>query len=94
MLTTLVEDAVCGAGLPERSTKRQVTRMVDAYRDAFLLRSSAANRRSVVDHIEDLADLLPDVPLRAELRSAVARLRAMEQPADDAPPAADQGATP
>ena len=54
--------------------------MVDAYRDAFLLRSSAANRRSVVDHIEDIADLLPDVPIRDELRTAVATLRKLEPP--------------
>ena len=71
--------------------------MVDAYRDAFLLRSSAANRRSVVDHIEDIADLLPGVPLCDELRAAVARLRELEQPeapADAAPATSDRGAAP
>jgi hypothetical protein len=51
------------------------TALVDAYDDAFRLRSSERERASVVDHLHDLADLLPaDHPLGPPLKDAFARL--------------------
>ncbi len=49
--------------------------MATTYLDAFRLRSSERERASVVDHLQNLAELLgADHPLRASLTDAVGRL--------------------
>jgi hypothetical protein len=51
--------------------------MIEAYRAAFRLRSSARERASVVDHLDDLAQLVPiDHPLAERLRVAAQGLAA------------------
>jgi hypothetical protein len=51
--------------------------MADLYVAAFRLRSSARERASVVDHLDDLAELVPpDHPLATILRDASDRLGA------------------
>jgi hypothetical protein len=52
-----------------------VGRMVRAYRGAFRLRSSPRERASVVEHLDDLAALVPsELPLHSELVSALSQL--------------------
>jgi beta-lactamase superfamily II metal-dependent hydrolase len=65
--------------------------MVDEYERAFEGRSTYSERGSVIDHLEDLADLLPaQDPRREALRSALARLRVWQEehvdPVDRATP--------
>ena len=63
MLTRLVEQEL--GGEPAEAT---VVDMVEAYQTAFRLRSSAFNRRSVIEHLVDLGTLLDaDRPLKAPL---------------------------
>jgi hypothetical protein len=47
-----------------------ITAMVRAYESAFRLRSSAANRRSVIDHLIDVATLVPEPLLATQLKDA------------------------
>jgi tetratricopeptide (TPR) repeat protein len=71
LLTALVERATVGQ--PAEATVDELT---EEYINAFRLRSSASNRRSVIEHLEDVAMLLPaDLPLRPELSAAAAQLR-------------------
>ncbi len=44
--------------------------IVRDYESAFRLRSSAANRRSVIDHLIDVATLVPNEELAKQLRTA------------------------
>ena len=79
MLTKLVETALGAGGMDDGSAPPTVEQLKQKYRDAFLLRSSAANRSSVTEHLYDIADLLPDhIPLRNELRAAAGALRAID----------------
>ena len=72
MLTRLVEKALLA-----RPYDGTVVEMATRYAAAFELRSNAANRRSVIEHLDDIATLLPgDVPLQAELADNAAAMRA------------------
>jgi hypothetical protein len=78
MLTRLVEQEV--GGEPAGET---VADMVDVYETAFRLRSSAFNRRSVIDHLVDLGTLLDaDRPLKAELLDQAQAMRERWVPAE------------
>jgi tetratricopeptide (TPR) repeat protein len=78
MLTRLVEQEL-GAE-PAGVT---VSDMVDAYETAFRLRSSAFNRRSVIEHLVDLGTLLDaDRPLKAELLDQAQAMRQRWVPPD------------
>jgi tetratricopeptide (TPR) repeat protein len=87
LLTALVEEVAVGRPDeeigPERLEEWTVTRdeMVAHYVGAFRLRSSARERASVIDHLDDLALLLPvDHPLADLLRRAAKELRAWPGP--------------
>jgi tetratricopeptide (TPR) repeat protein len=56
--------------LSQRPGTATIDDMKRAYEAAFRLRSSAANRRSVIDHILDVAALAPDPLLAARLSDA------------------------
>jgi hypothetical protein len=56
-----------------------VDRMVHTYQAGFRLRSSARERGSVTEHMEDLVDLIPpEHALHDQLASALTQLRAPE----------------
>jgi tetratricopeptide (TPR) repeat protein len=77
MLTRLVEQEVGG-----EAAEATVVEMVDAYETAFRLRSSAFNRRSVIEHLVDLGTLLDaDRPLKAELLDRAQSMRECWLPA-------------
>ena len=92
LLTTLVEE-VAGHRPdeeigPERLEAWTATRdeMVTHYVAAFRLRSSARERASVIDHLDDLALLLPeDHPLAELLRGAAKELGAWPGPEQPSP---------
>jgi tetratricopeptide (TPR) repeat protein len=78
MLTRLVEQEL--GGEPAEAT---VADMVDAYEAAFRLRSSAFNRRSVIEHLVDLGTLLDaDRPLKPQLLDNAQAMRESWLPAD------------
>jgi tetratricopeptide (TPR) repeat protein len=61
----------------EARWREMADEMVERYVSAFRLRSSARERASVVDHLDDLAELVaPDDPLATILREASDRLGA------------------
>jgi hypothetical protein len=70
-------DSVITAGLVLGTL--DVDRMVRTYRAGFRLRSSARERGSVTEHMEDLVDLIPsEHALHDQLASALTQLRAPE----------------
>ncbi|MGH9287782.1 MAG: tetratricopeptide repeat-containing protein [Acidimicrobiales bacterium] len=81
LLTTLLEEVA--ARRPDELIheenevwERKRDELVDAYAAAFRLRSSARERASVIDHLDDLAELVPeDHPLAPLLRGASSRLK-------------------
>ena len=88
LLTSLVERAVTG-----QFSDETVVNLKAAYVNAFRLRSSAANRRSVIEHLEDVATLLPlDLGLQRQLSAVAAELRDAWLPsAISSPPSAVVG---
>jgi tetratricopeptide (TPR) repeat protein len=82
LLTELLESAASRrstATAGELLDALQTTRdaMVECYRAAFRLRSSARERASVIDHVEDLSELVPTHhPLAEVLQEAAKRLDA------------------
>jgi hypothetical protein len=91
LLTSLVERAVT-----EQPSDETVDDLKAAYVNAFRLRSSAANRRSVIEHLEDVATLLPvALELQQRLSEVAAELRREWLPsAILSPPSADAGSPP
>jgi hypothetical protein len=85
LLTSLVECAVS-----DQPSDRTVEDLKAAYVNAFRLRSSAANRRSVIEHLEDVAAFLPvDLELQQQLSVVSAELREQWLPsATPSPPSA------
>ena len=82
LLTSLVERAVT-----EQPSDETVVDLKAAYVNAFRLRSSAANRRSVIEHLEDIATLLPvDLELQRQLSAVAAELRDAWLPSATASP--------
>jgi hypothetical protein len=77
MLTRLVEQELGGD-----PAEGSVTDMVTAYETAFRLRSSAFNRRSVIEHLVDVGTLIdPDRPLKRELLDNAIEMRERWLPA-------------
>jgi tetratricopeptide (TPR) repeat protein len=67
-------DRVLTAGLVKG--RLDVDRLVRTYRAGFRLRSSARERGSVIEHLDDLLELVPPTnPLHDDLASAIAQLR-------------------
>ena len=64
-MTNLLEQRLLG-----HSGDASITDMVRAYESAFRLRSSAVNRRSVIDHLIDVATLVPEPMLATQLHDA------------------------
>jgi hypothetical protein len=65
MLTNLLEQHLLG-----QEGDATIAAMVRAYESAFRLRSSGANRRSVIDHLIDVATLVPEPLLATQLKDA------------------------
>ena len=73
----------CAVQLGAEPAGVTVSDMVDAYETAFRLRSSAFNRRSVIEHLVDLGTLLDaDRPLKAELLDQAQAMRQRWVPPD------------
>jgi tetratricopeptide (TPR) repeat protein len=81
LLTTLLEDVAARRSDEQIHEENEVwerkrDELVDAYAAAFRLRSSARERATVIDHLDDLAELVPeDHPVAPVLSGASSRLK-------------------